>query len=112
MNPSGYALLGLTAVVAVLASTLTFAVLRFMSAARALTRPERRVSTENALLSAALDDSVARLKAKERALAARADGSERRSTEIISSRAGGLLVVGLKGDVQIINPAGRRLLCV
>jgi signal transduction histidine kinase len=112
MNAGGYALLGLTAVVAVLASILTFAVLRFMSAARAMTRPERRISTENALLSAALEESVARLKAKERAMAARADASERLSSEIISSLAAGLMVVGLKGDVQIINPAGRRLLCV
>ena len=112
MNASGYALLGLTAVVAVLASILTFAVLRFMSAARAITRPERRISSENALLSAALEESVTRLKAKERAMAARADASERLSSEIISSLAAGLMVVGLKGDVQIINPAGRRLLCV
>ena len=112
MNTSGYALLGLTAVVAVLASVLTFAVLRFMSAARAITRPERRISTENVLLSAALEESVARLKAKERAMAARADASERLSSEIISSLAAGLMVVGLKGDVQIINPAGRRLLGV
>src|SRR5215831_14959831 len=112
MNPSGYALLGLTAVVAVLASVLTFAVLRFMSAAHAITRPERRISTENALLSAALEESVARLKAQERAMAARADASERLSSEIISSLTAGLMVVGLKGEVRIINPAGRRLLSV
>jgi nitrogen fixation/metabolism regulation signal transduction histidine kinase len=112
VNAGGYALIGLTAVVAVLASILTFAVLRFMSAARAITRPERRISSENALLSAALEESVTRLKAKERAMAARADASERLSSEIISSLAAGLMVVGLKGDVQIINPAGRRLLCV
>lgn len=110
MNPGGYALLGLTAVVAVLASVLTFAVLRFVTAARAITRPERRISTENALLSAALEDSVARLKAQERAMAARADASERLSSEIISSLTAGLMVVGLKGEVRIINPAGRRLL--
>jgi signal transduction histidine kinase len=112
MNPSGYALLGLTAVVAILASILTFAVLRFMSAAHAITRPERRISTENALLSSALEESVARLKAQERAMAARADASERLSSEIISSLTAGLMVVGLKREVRIINPAGRRLLSV
>ncbi len=90
MNASGYALIGLTAIVAVLASMLTFAVLRFMTAARAMTRPERRISTENALLSAALEESVARLKAQERATAARADASERLSSEIISSLTAGL----------------------
>ena len=112
MNAGGYALLGLTAVVAVLASILTFAILRFMTAARAISRPERRISTENALLSAALEESVARLKAQERATAARADASERLSSEIISSLTAGLMVVGLKGEVRIINPAGRRLLSV
>jgi PAS domain S-box-containing protein len=40
----------------------------------------------------------------------RAEASERLSEEIISSLSSGLLVVGLGGDVQIINPAGRRLL--
>lgn len=112
MNTGGYALIGMTAVVAVLASMLTFAVLRFMTAARAMTRPERRISTENALLSAALEESVARLKAQERVTAARADASERLSSEIISSLTAGLMVVGLKGEVRIINPAGRRLLSV
>ena len=112
MNAGGYALIGMTAVVAVLASILTFSVLRFMSAARAITKPERRISSENALLSAALEESVSRLKAQERAMAARADASERLSSEIISSLMAGLLVVGLKGEVRIVNPSGRRLLHV
>jgi signal transduction histidine kinase len=112
MNAGGYALIGLTAVVAILASILTFSVLRFMSAARALAKPERRVANENALLSAALEESVARLKAQERATKARAEASERLSSEIISSLTAGLMVVGLKGEVRIINPAGRRLLSV
>ncbi len=112
MNANGYALLGLTAVIAVLASTLTFAVLRFFAAARSFGRSERRVSSENALLSAALEESVVRLKAQERATAARAEASERLSSEIISSLTAGLMVVGLNGEVRILNPAGRRLLSV
>jgi signal transduction histidine kinase len=112
MNGNGYALIGLTAIVAVLASILMFAVLRFITAARALGKPERRVGNENALLSAALEESVARLKAQERATAARADASERLSSEIISSLSAGLMVVGLKGEVRILNPAGHRLLSV
>jgi len=112
MNAGGYALIGLTAVVAILASILTFSVLRFITAARALAKPERRVANENALLSAALEESVARLKAQERATKARAEASERLSSEIISSLTAGLMVVGLKGEVRIINPAGRRLLSV
>lgn len=112
MNTGGYALLGLTAVVAILASILTFSLLRFISAARALAKPERRVANENALLSAALEESVSRLKAQERVTKARAEASERLSSEIISSLTAGLMVVGLKGEVRIINPAGRRLLSV
>jgi signal transduction histidine kinase len=112
MTMSAYALIGLTAIIAVLASTLTFAVLRFAAAARAMSRPDRRHATENALLSAALEESVARLKAQERVTAARADASERLSSEIISSLTAGLMVVGLKGEVRILNPAGRRLLSV
>ena len=112
MNPGGYALIGLTAIVAILVAILTFSVLRFITAARALTKPERRVGSENALLSAALEESVARLKAQERATKARAEASERLSSEIISSLTAGLMVVGLKGEVRIINPAGRRLLSV
>src|SRR5438094_10056043 len=110
MTANGYALLGMTAFVAVLASTLTFAVLRFFAAARSFGRSERRVSSENALLSAALEESVVRLKAQERATAARAEASERLSSEIISSLTAGLMVVGLNGEVRILNPAGRRML--
>src|ERR671934_195649 len=63
-----------------------------------------------ALLSAALQEAVEKLKAQERATAARAEASERLSGEIISSITAGLLVVGLKGDIHILNPAGRRML--
>ena len=51
-----------------------------------------------------------KLKAQERATAARAEASERLSGEIISSLTAGLLVVGLNGEVRILNPAGRRML--
>lgn len=112
MNTSAYALIGLTAIVAVLVSVLTFAVLRFGAAARNMRTQGARQSGETALLSAALEESVARLKAQERATAARAEASERLNGEIIASLTAGLLVVGLKGDVRIINPAGRRLLGV
>jgi signal transduction histidine kinase len=64
------------------------------------------------MLSAALQEAVAKLKAQERATAARAEASERLSEEIISSLTAGLLVVGLDGDVRILNPAGRRVLDV
>jgi signal transduction histidine kinase len=111
MPTSGaYALLGLTAIIGVLAAILTFAFLRFAGAIR----DNRRSKTggETAVLSAALEEAVTKLKAQERATAARADATERLSGEIISSLTAGLLVVGLNREVRILNPAARRMLQV
>lgn len=108
MNQNGYALIGMTAIVGMLAAILTFAVLRFIAAARQARKVGR--GGEHHLLAAALEDAVAKLRMQERATAARAEASERLADEIISSLTAGLLVVGLNGEVRIINPAGRRLL--
>jgi signal transduction histidine kinase len=108
LTPAAYALLGLTAIVACLVSILTFAVLRLGAAARGARA--RRDDNTPAMLSAALQDAVTKLKAQERATAARAEASERLSEEIISSLTAGLLVVGLRRELRIINPAGRRML--
>lgn len=110
MNPTAYTLLGMTALVAGLVGILVFALLRFVTAARETRAHAGSRGGENTLLSSALHDAVTMLKAQERATAARADASERLSGEIISSLTAGLLVVGLKGEVRILNPAGRRLL--
>ncbi|HEV8211584.1 MAG TPA: ATP-binding protein [Vicinamibacterales bacterium] len=109
LTPSAYALLGLTAMVAALVGVLVFALLRFSAAASAA-RGRSRGGEETALLSAALQEAVTKLKAQERATAARADASERLSGEIISSLNAGLLVAGLHGEVRILNPAGLRML--
>jgi signal transduction histidine kinase len=61
-------------------------------------------------LSAALQDAVIRLKAQERAMTLRAEASERLSDEIIANLTAGLLMVNHSGEVQIVNPVGRRLL--
>ena len=106
MNPNAYALIGLTAIVAGLAAVLVFAVLRFSVAAR----DARGRGAGDDKLSAALQEAVTRLQAQERATAARADASERLSGEIISGLSAGLLVVGLEGEIRILNPAGRRML--
>ena len=111
MTPGVYALLGLTALVAALAAALTFAVLRFGGAARD-TRRRLRPGGDIALLSAALTEAVAKVKERERVTAARAEASERLNGEIISSITAGLLVVGLNGEVRILNPAARRMLRV
>jgi nitrogen fixation/metabolism regulation signal transduction histidine kinase len=111
MNATGYALIGLTAIVAGLVSVLVFAILRFATAARdARTASRSSTGAESAFLSAALQEALQKLKAQERATAARAEASERLSGEIISSLTAGLLVVGLNGEIRILNPAGRRML--
>ena len=112
LSPSAYALLGLTAIVAILMAALTFAFLRFFAAARDTRRNIKGNAGEVALLSAALQEAVGKLKAQERATAARAEASERLSGEIISSLSSGLLVVDLSGHIRILNPAGRRMLNV
>jgi signal transduction histidine kinase len=110
LTPSAYALLGLTAIVACLVAVVVFALLRFSAAARDTRRMMRGGGAETALLSAALQEAVTKLKAQERATAARADASERLSGEIIASLTAGLLVVGLEREIRIMNPAGRRML--
>jgi len=110
MNANGYAFLGLTAIVAGLAAVLTFAMLKLAAAARDTRVSARGAGAETAFLSAALQEAVTKLKAQERATAARAEASERLSGEIISSLTAGLLVVGLNGEIRILNPAGRRML--
>jgi signal transduction histidine kinase len=110
LTPNGYVLLGMTALVGVLTAMVTFAVLRFVSLSRESRRP--RSAADPAMLAGALQEAVARLKAQERATAARAEASERMSGEIIASLTAGLLVVGLNGEVRILNPAGRRMLRV
>jgi signal transduction histidine kinase len=112
MTPNAYALVGLTAIVASLIGVLTFAVLRFAAAARNARQNARGGGMEMALMSAALQEAVVKLKAQERATAARAEASERLSEEIIASLTAGLLVTGLGGEIRILNPAGRRMIGV
>jgi signal transduction histidine kinase len=94
-----------------MAAVVVFAVLRFIAAARDAKR-HRNGTSDTAILSTALAEAVTRLRAQERATAARAEASERLSGEIIASLSAGLLVVGLHGEVRILNPAGRRMLHV
>ena len=109
MTQYGYALLGLTAIVAMLVAVLTFAALRFVAGARK-TRGRASDGDQTTLLSSALQDAVTRLQAQERAMSARAVASEQLSGQIVDSLTAGLLVVDGSGRVEILNPAGRRLL--
>ena len=112
MTQYGYALIGLTATVAMLAAVLTFAVLRFIAGGRKARRHLQEGGIETTLLSAVLQDAMARLQAQERAMSARAVASEQLSGQIVESITAGLLVVDGTGRVEILNPAGRRLLDV
>ena len=67
-------------------------------------------ATETALLSAALQDAVTKLKAQERAMNDRAVASEQLSAQIVESLTAGLLVVDRTGTIEIFNPAGRTML--
>ncbi len=106
-----YAVLGLTAIVAVLVGVIAFALFRFVAAAREAKQPLRDTG-ESALLSIALQEAVTKLRAQEQAMSVRAEASERLSAEIVASLTSGLLVVDHTGQVEILNPAARRLLGV
>jgi len=110
MTQTGYALIGLTALVAMLVGTLAFALFWFLAAARNTKRQFRGDAADTALLSAALQDAVTRLKSQERAMSARAAASEQLSGHIVESLTAGLLLVDGSGRVEILNPAGRRML--
>ncbi|HZI80441.1 MAG TPA: ATP-binding protein [Vicinamibacterales bacterium] len=102
--------LGLTAVSAVGVTMLIFAVLRLSSAAKGARRRLRETGSEAAVLSAALQDAVSKLKAQQHAMSIRAIASEQLNGQIVDSLAAGLLVVDREGGVEILNPAGHRML--
>jgi signal transduction histidine kinase len=111
MTQEGYAFLGLTAIVAMLVAVVTYALIRFAAGARDARRHLSTTgSAEAAMLSAALQEAVAKLKAQEQAMTARATASEQLSGEIVESLTAGLLVTDRSGRVEIFNAAGRRML--
>ena len=110
MTQAGYALLGLTALTAMLVAVLTFALLRIVAGARDARRHLRENSADAPMMSAALQEAVSKLKAQEQAMSARAAASDHLRGQIADSLTAGLLVVDTEGCVQVLNPAGRRLL--
>jgi signal transduction histidine kinase len=110
VNATGYAFLGLTAVVAMLVGVLAFAFLRFAAAARNTKRSLGDGQGDSLLLASALEEAFAKLKAQERATAARAEASERLSSQIVASLTSGLIVVDGARQMKIVNPAARRIL--
>jgi signal transduction histidine kinase len=110
MTQSGLLFLLLIAVVAALAGVLAFSLVKFVVAARELSKRRGSEGGQAALMSNAMEDALRNLRMQERAMKARAEASERLSEQIVASLTSGLLVVGHNGIVRTLNPAGRRLL--
>ena len=109
MTETGWLLLGLNAIVAFIVGALGYAVIKFVTGARALAsrKPE---GAETAFMAAAMEEAVKRMRAQEMAMQERAEASEHLSEEIIASMSSGLLVVSEDRHVRTLNPAGRALL--
>ena len=109
MNETGWLLLGLNAIVAFIVGALGYAVIKFVTGARAIAsrKPE---GAETAFMAAAMEEAVKRMRAQEMAMQERAEASEHLSEEIIASMSSGLLVVSEDRHVRTLNPAGRALL--
>lgn len=103
---AGYALLGITAIMVLVLMALLVSLVRMSR----MSRHAKDTRVETSVMSAALQEALMRLKAQERAMAARAEASEQLSNQIISGVGAGLIVVDREGVVQIVNPAARRIL--
>ena len=68
----------------------------------------RETGGESAMLSMALQDALDKLKQQERAMAARAEASERLADQIVEGLTSGWSSSIARGMVQAINPAARR----
>jgi PAS domain S-box-containing protein len=112
VNAYAYALVGFTAIVAVLIGFLSFAVFRFAAGVRDTRQHLGAGGAETAFLSAALQEAVQKLKNQEQAMSARAAASEQLSAQLVESLTAGLLVTDGNGRVRILNPAGQRMLGV
>ena len=110
MTQSGYLFLGLTAIVGVLAGVLAFAVAKFFAAARNAAKTGSVEGKETAFMAAAMVEAVGQMKDQQREIKARAEASERLSSEIIASMTSGVLVVDHEGAIRTLNPAGAQLL--
>ncbi len=107
LTAAGPALLGLGLMIAVL---MIVAVVMLMRAASGRKRARKADRGDSALLSMALQEAVAKLKAQERQMAARAEASERLASQIVAGLTSGMVVVDCDGVVRTVNPAAHRIL--
>jgi nitrogen fixation/metabolism regulation signal transduction histidine kinase len=111
VNLQAYATIALMGMIAIVVGLMVFAAMRLASTARR-NRPQSGEARESALMSVALQDAIQKLRSQERAMTERAEASEQLNTQIVNSLSAGLLVVDRSGQVQILNPVGRRMLGV
>jgi signal transduction histidine kinase len=104
---AGFALLGIALMAAIVLVVMLVRIVKVASGRNAARRGERN---ESALLSMALHEALLKLKAQERATAARADASQRLADQIVEGLTSGLVAVDRSGMVQSVNPAARRIL--
>ena len=101
------AMLGILLAIAIL---FVVVMVRAIRVASGRGNARRESGGETAMLSMALQDAMMKLKAQERAMAARAEASERLADQIVEGLTSGLVVVDRAGMVQAINPAAKRIL--
>src|SRR5690242_6413667 len=95
-----------------IAIMFVFFAVRAIKVASGRGNARRESGGESAMLSMALQEALTKLKQQERAMAARAEASERLAEQIVEGLTSGLVVVDRTGVVEAINPAARRILGV
>jgi nitrogen fixation/metabolism regulation signal transduction histidine kinase len=106
LNMMSMAMLAILVVIAVIFVAVLVRAIKVASGRGA----KRESGGESVMLSMALQDALMKLKQQERAMAARAEASERVAEQIVEGLTSGLVVVNRAGVVQAINPAARRIL--
>ena len=104
------ATMGILAILLTIAVMFVFVMIKAIKLASGRGNARRDARGESAMLSIALQDALTKLKQQERAMAARAEASERLADQIVEGLTSGLVVVDRSGMVQAINPAARRIL--
>ncbi|HJU41644.1 MAG TPA: ATP-binding protein [Vicinamibacterales bacterium] len=110
VNAAGLALLGIILFLVILLIIVLMRVVKVASGRGAAARRAAESRTESAMLSMALQEALTKLKQQERVSTARAEASERLSSQIVEGLTSGLVVVDRDGMVQSVNPAARRIL--
>ncbi len=105
-----FASMAMLGILLVIAIVFVIVIVRAARVVSGRNNVRRDAGGESAMLSIALQDALTKLKSQERAMAARAEASERLADQIVEGLTSGLVVVDRTGTVQAINPAARRIL--